>query len=193
MTLERFAFLLLVVTFGWQNIFAQQTSAQRNVPQDTIITLRRLPDAFGNGANYGVKITADGALVIERFQGFNIASTIKGNISRQKVTQLIAEFERVNYFSLKDRYAESEDGCPVVGTDQPYAVVSFQINGRKKVIVHYYGCGNRYAIKDVFPPQLFDLEKKIDEIIGTDQWLKGILNQTPKDGDYRNTKDCKGK
>ena len=119
-----------------------------------------------------MKITADGALVIEKFQDFKIVGTIKGNISCEKVAQLIAEFQKVNYFSLKDRYAEAEDGCPVVGTDQPHAIISFQMNGRKKTIAHYYGCGNRQAIGDVFPSQLFDLEKKVDEIIGTEQWLK---------------------
>lgn len=172
MILKRLSLPLLAIIFGCQPVFAQKTLVQADIPQDTVITLRRLPGVFGDRADYGLTVAADGALVLERFKNFKVVNTIKGNISCEKVAQLIAEFEKVNFFSLKDRYAEVEDGCPVVGTDQPYAIVSFQMKGRKKTIAHYYGCGNRHAIGDVFPSQLFNLEKMIDEIIGTNQHLK---------------------
>jgi hypothetical protein len=43
------------------------------------------------------------------------------------------------------------------------------MNGRKKAISHYLGCGER---GEDFPRALVSLEDKIDEIVGTRRRLK---------------------
>jgi hypothetical protein len=48
----------------------------------------------------------------------------------EKVAELIAEFEHIRYYSLKDRYAQ--DRCPGVWTDQGGARTSMTINGKAR-------------------------------------------------------------
>lgn len=170
--LRRFTLLLLSVISGWQHdVFAQETPAQKSITQDTVIELKRFADAFGNGDEYRLKITADGTVVFERFKDFKIAATVKSKISCEKLAQLISEFEKIDYFSLKDRYKSIEDGCPELWTDRAYVVTSIRINEKSKSINHYHGCMED-GFKSPYPRALAELEMKIDEIVGTKQWLK---------------------
>jgi hypothetical protein len=150
------------------------------VPQDTLITLRRFTDAFGAGVHYELTISSDGTVVFKRFRNPFVAGfdpkapppkPIRTMISVEKVAELIAEFGRINYFSLKDRYARIEDGCPGVWTDQAGAETSITINGKTKTIDHYYGCVGP-ALQQTYPLELTRLEGKIDEVVGTYEWLQ---------------------
>ncbi len=66
-----------------------------------------------------------------------------------------------DYFSLRDSYEQHHV------TDFPYAITLIRIDGREKTIRHYGA--DRTA-----PRELHELEKKIDEIAGTERWIKGI-------------------
>ncbi len=163
---------LLTVILSWQyQGFAQQSAAQQSIPQDTIIILQRFSDAFGNGVDYRLKVTADGTVFFEKFEDFKPAKTIKSRITCEKVMLLIAEFKKINYFNLKDKYEREEDGCPGVWTDRGGAMTSITINGRSKSINHYHGCTEGLP-NAIYPRELAELENKIDEIVGTKQWLK---------------------
>ena len=52
-------------------------------------------------------------------------------------------------------------------TDMPSAKTSISLNGRSKSVSHYYGCRGPEII-----PALTALERKIDEIAGTEKWIK---------------------
>jgi hypothetical protein len=88
-----------------------------------------------------------------------------------KVLELVAEVERIKYFSLKDSYATTEDGCPGAWTDQGGADISITINGKTKTIHHYHGCAYE-ALGKAYPEQLTSLENMTDEIVETERWLK---------------------
>ena len=153
--------------------------AQTTVPRDTHITLQRFSDAFGNGGFYRVIISSDGTVMIKRFKNplknwdpnAPAPQPIQTKIPIEKVAELVAEFERIKYFSLKDRYAKIEDGCPSVWTDQGGAETSITMNGKTKIVAHYNGCGQT-AFGQAYPLELTALENKIDEIVGTKEWLK---------------------
>jgi hypothetical protein len=155
------------------------SQAQTSVPPDTVITLQRFADAFNNGTDYQLTIKSDGNVVLKRFANpfvdradprARASEPIQAKIPIDKVALLVAEFERIKFFSLKDRYARIEDGCPNVWTDQGGAETSITINGKAKTIDHYYGCGEE-AFGPAYPLELTALEKKIDEVVGTKQWL----------------------
>jgi Domain of unknown function (DUF6438) len=172
MILGKFTLLLLSAVVSWQcQVFAQQAEVQVAVPQDTIITLQRFGDAFGNGTDYGLKVMADGTVVFQQVKDFKLTSPISSSISRDKMARLVTEFEKINYFSLKDRYVKAEDGCPAEWTDKGGAITSVTMNGKSKTIDHYHGCTEKMS-KSVYPKELTELENIIDEIVGTNQWLK---------------------
>jgi len=150
------------------------------VPRDTLITLQRFADAFNNGTDYKVTISSDGTVVLTRFANpfvdrsdprARASEPIKAQIPIEKVAELIAEFERIKYFSLKDRYAKTEDGCRGVWTDQGGADTSITVNGKTKTIAHYHGCSYE-PLGLAYPTELTALENKIDEVVGTCRWLK---------------------
>ena len=159
-----------------------QTSPKASVP---IITLERRTDAFGVAPAYKLSIYADGTVIYKAIphetspvyrneKKRRQRRSATGRISESDVGQLISEFERIDYRSLKDSYPMSDgfgptptEDCPVMYTDQPSASTSFAMNGKSKTVFHYLGCkGNDAAEK------LTRLENRIDEIVGTEKWLK---------------------
>jgi hypothetical protein len=123
-----------------------------------IITLERTM-CFGKCPVYTLTIYGDGTVNYEGKKHVAVMGSQMARISENKVSQLIDEFMRINYFSLKDSYTRR--GM----TDMPSAITSIRIGGREKTVHHYYG--DRTA-----PPELKELEKKIDQIAGSAMWVK---------------------
>lgn len=172
---KRISIVTIVIWF-----VAWPVHAQTSVPADTVITLQRFADAFNNGTDYRLTISSDGAVVFKRFANpfvdrsdprARASEPIQATIPVETVAALVAEFERIKFFSLKDRYAKVEDGCPAVWTDQGGAETSITIGGKTKMIAHYYGCAQQ-PFRPAYPLELTALETRIDEVAGTKQWLK---------------------
>ena len=173
--IKRTSILILILLFT-----AWTSQGQTLVPRDTVITLQRFADAFNNGTDYSLTINSDGTVIFQRFRnpsvpGFDpnapAPQPIRTTIAVENVAALVAEFERINFFSLRDRYAKIEDGCPGVWTDHGGAETSITINGKSKTIGHYHGCLEANH-GPTYPAQLTNLELRIDEVVNTKQWLK---------------------
>ena len=155
-----FSLALLAPSSGCQGAsYSAQTIILQNIPQDLKITLERT-GCFGFCPNYKLTITADGAVVFEggRF--------VKSAISQERLKQLMAEFDRVKFFSLEDDYLDDPRVCASNETDNPSAFTSIRINGKSKTVRHYHGCSGPKV-----PKEITELENKIDEIVNTAQWL----------------------
>ena len=139
---------------------------------EPIIVLERESDVFQVSPEYRLSIFEDGTVVFQGKKHVKSQEPIRARIDREQLTNLLAEFERIKFYSLRQRYSEEEDGCKLRGTDQPFATTTLNINGKKKSIVHYYGCWEEGASRVVFPQELFKLEAKIDEVVNTKQWLE---------------------
>jgi Domain of unknown function (DUF6438) len=158
---------LLGLSAGWRRAgYSGQTVIPQDVPQDLMITLERT-GCFGFCPNYKLTITADGAVVFEggRFVKQE-GATIKSAISREGLKQLIAEFDRVKFFSLEDEYMDNPRVCAEYRTDHPSAFTSIRIDGKSKTVRHYHGCSGPKV-----PKEITELENKIDETVNTAQWL----------------------
>ena len=123
-----------------------------------IITLERTM-CFGKCPVYTLTIYGNGTVNYEGKKHVTVMGSQKASISEKKVSQLIDEFMRINYFSLQDSYVRR--GM----TDMPSAITSIRIGSREKTVRHYYG--DRTA-----PPELKQLESRIDEIVGSARWVK---------------------
>jgi len=173
--------LILTVVLSMLSLFSVGIAQeQTTVPPDTLITFDRFPNAFGGGTRYTMTINSDGKVLFQRFRNPSVEQfdpkdialePIHATIPAKAVAQLVAEFERIKFFSLKDRYAKTEDGCPGVWSDQGGAEISIRINGKEKTIGHYHGCA-REGLGKAYPEDLTSLEDKIDAVVGTERWLK---------------------
>jgi len=142
--------------------YSDRTVIPQDIPPDLKITLERT-DCFGGCPVYKLTIIADGTVVFEGRRFVKQEGVTINSVSRERLKQLMAEFDRVKFFSLEDDYTETRLSCP---TDQPSAITSIRINGKSKTINHYLGC-----LEPKVPKGLTELENKIDEIVNTAQWL----------------------
>ncbi len=133
---------------------------------DDVITLERTA-CFGTCPMYKLMIASDGAVTFDGQRFTKTVGTAKGKISPSDFRNLVAEFEKINYFSLPDAFLPGTKVCPQRITDMPSANTSIKIKGKTKSVQHYYGCGDKGALA-----QLTALEKKIDEVAGTAKWIK---------------------
>ena len=125
---------------------------------ELIITLERTA-CLGECPIYTLTIHGDGTVVYEGKDFVKTKGREESIISKEKIEELILEFNRADYFSLKDNYVEH------TMTDAHSVITSITINGKVKIIEHYHG--------DLSAPEaLFLMENKIDEIVNSDQWVK---------------------
>jgi hypothetical protein len=154
---------------------AQQTAAPEAIPADTLITLERI-GCYGTCPVYKLAISADGKVVFEGKAFVKTKGRAEGRITPGQLSELIRAFNNAGYFSLNDSYAGGPaDGCPTMWTDNASAITSIRSKGRSKKIYHYYGCrelDSGYGVGKVWPQALFHLEEQIDQIVGTDKWIK---------------------
>lgn len=133
---------------------------------DDSITLERTA-CFGTCPMYTLTITSDGAVTFNGRRFTKVTGIARGKISPNDFRQLVSEFEKINYFSLPDSYTPGTPVCPQRITDMPSAITAIHFQGKVKSVSHYYGCGNAPALE-----RLTALEKKIDEVAGTQKWIK---------------------
>jgi hypothetical protein len=116
---------------------------------------------------YELTVKADGSVVFEGIDVTEVKGKVEDKISLEKVKQLMAEFQKADYFSLENSY--DYENCPKTWTDRPDAYTSIKINGKQKTIRHYLGCKEKDS--EIFPARLYELENKIDEIVETKRWV----------------------
>jgi len=128
-------------------------------PHETIITLERTI-CCGRCPVYKLTIFGNGVVMYNGLEFVAITGRHMINISEDKIQRLIAAFKKADFFSLNNNYVE------YMRIEDPFAITSLTINGRKKRVRHYHGDNSA-------PSQLGILEDEIDEIVGTDQWVQG--------------------
>ena len=159
------AVLLLIISL----VHAVRSGEQ--IPEP-IIVLERESDVFQVSPEYRLSIFDDGRVLFQGKKHVKSQEPIHTKIDKEQLAKLLTAFERINFYSLRDRYEGGNDGCGMMGTDQPYTTIRLNVGGKKKSIVHYYGCWEEGASRVVFPQELFKLEAKIDEVVKTKQWLE---------------------
>jgi uncharacterized protein DUF6438 len=131
-----------------------------------LITLERSV-CFGTCPSYIVTLESDGKVT---WQGRDFVKT-KGKatarIKPEDFNRLVKEFERIKFATLDDKYETGTRGCPESATDNPSAQTSIRMNGKTKAVLHYYGCRGPEVLRT-----LTALERKIDEVAGTEKWIK---------------------
>lgn len=138
--------------------------AQHTQPDE--ITLERTA-CYGTCPMYTLTITADGKVTFEGRRFTKVTGQATGRISKKAFRGLVAEFQKIGYFSLPDNYSPGTPQCPQRVTDMPAANTSLRLKGKIKGVAHYHGCGTSGKLQ-----QLTELENKIDEVAGTQKWIK---------------------
>ena len=133
----------------------QLTSKVENIDNVVIVLERTM--CFGMCPAYSLVVAGNGTVIYEGRYYVKVEGWRTATISQEKVKELISEFERVNFFSLKNYYADDNI------TDRSSAITSITIGEKTKTVIHYSGNYSQ-------PKELIELENKIDEITNSAQW-----------------------
>lgn len=156
-------FMMLSALTGLTCVFLVELGAgfgqqQSNVPtntaaDDVIITLERTA-CLGFCPVYTVRIDGAGRVTYNGKQHVKITGEQVAQLDPAVVQALVQEFYRAGYFALEDRYDSTI-------TDNPTTITSLTVRGQHKSIIDYVSG----------PPELKALEKRIDEVVNSNQWI----------------------
>jgi hypothetical protein len=128
------------------------------VAEDTEFTLDRT-ECFGTCPSYSVRITSSGAVAYHGRRFVRVIGDAAGQVTSDVLQRLLGDFFGARYWDLS-----VPADCPNIYTDESSASTSLTWNGRTHSVDHYHG--NVCA-----PPVLFDLEREIDDVATTGQWV----------------------
>lgn len=123
---------------------------------DLEITMERTI-CFGTCPAYRLTILGSGTVIYEGQENVQVTGRRISSIPREKVKSLVAELDRLNFFSLQD-YTR------INMTDMPSVFITVRAAGKSKMVQHYQG-------DESAPATLTALETMIDQITRSEQWV----------------------
>jgi hypothetical protein len=123
--------------------------------QGVVITLQRTV-CLGLCPSYSLTIHGDGSVDYFGREFVKVTGEQTGQVSQDKVRELVDEFYRIDFFSLKSSYDADI-------LDLPTTITSITIDGRTMRVEDRYDA----------PQALTDLEKRIDEVANSKKWVEG--------------------
>lgn len=122
-----------------------------------MVTLERTA-CYGRCPVYKVSVLRDGTVSWDGERFVKTTGKATAKLPASAMSELAKAFARAGFFALHDKY-ESYDV-----TDNPSAIVSFDDGKRNKTIRHYHGDSSS-------PKELYELEDRIDQLLGTARWI----------------------
>jgi hypothetical protein len=150
-----------------KNVNLPNQSTSQEITKDLVITLERTV-CFGTCPAYKLTVKSDGTVSFEGLEFTKVKRKVEGKITQDNLKTLVSEFEKADFFNLKDSYRLEEDGCKEVWTDNPSEIISIQSGEKSKRVLRYFGC---QKIEGNDLEKIANLGKKIDEITNSKQWI----------------------
>jgi hypothetical protein len=129
---------------------------------------------LGTCPAYRVVVHGDGTVEFNGDGYTTVKGPAKGKLSPEQMADLVAAINAVKFFALRDSFQTESDGCPSVWTCNPSMVTTIKSGPFTKTVNHYYGCSDidpDGLPRGVYPKMLTDFETRLDQIIGTEQWV----------------------
>lgn len=158
--------LLSLVLCPTSQLCAQTQQIEDSDLQGVVITLKQENHCgcINCCSEYSVSISGDGTVTYEGVAAVSVRGKQVYSIQLDQVKELVNEFFRVDYFSLKERYIAKDNGNGTFTTIDHAAPVttSIKVKGRNKTVYDFYGA----------PEKLKELEKKIYELSGVGVYVR---------------------
>lgn len=112
---------------------------------------------------YSVAIDENGTVIYNGSGGVKVRGEIVRSILVAAVRDLVADFFRINFFSLPDRYTSKKlpNGGSQTVDHSNGTTISIDIDGKKKSVYIFYGA----------PDELMDLERKLYDVTQIAQYV----------------------
>lgn len=120
---------------------------------------------------YSVSVQPDGKITFEGRQHTATKGRAEHALGKAKMEELAAAINTTKLANiLRDDYTESSGNCPDFATDMPTVNLTIESRGQKRSFKNNLGCIKQSEFV-AYPPELVELEKQIDHIIGTERWI----------------------
>ncbi|MBI5631563.1 MAG: hypothetical protein HY921_11850 [Elusimicrobia bacterium] len=126
--------------------------------RDVEIKFSRTP-CFGACPVYSIAIAGNGAVSYLGEGHVAVKGPASGRLSPDQVRRLLKALDEARFFSLQNEYTHIQI------TDAPGTVIEVISKARSKKVIHNQGDLSA-------PPALERLEDAIDEIVGSQKWVK---------------------
>lgn len=147
-------FILSLLVVSCSTSYAQK-KAKIRVGKDFSLSIEKT-SCRGTCPGYVAKIDAKGYLVYEGSRNVKNIGKFTKTLSSTQLKQLVAEFNKAQFFTLQDKY--DSDGI----ADLPVCTISYTNRGKSKTVIGRY-----------MAPEAFDtLALAIEKIMGTEGFTK---------------------
>jgi hypothetical protein len=124
---------------------------------------------YGTCAAYAITVTEDGEMVWEGKEYVKRKGTIKSRGKAQLFERALSLLESAQFRDFATRYQRVErDGCKRWVTDSPSVIIHVKTRTYEHRVSHYLGCQEFER-----ESELLNLEKALDELLSTKQWIGG--------------------
>jgi hypothetical protein len=151
----------LVISCAQSN--RRQDAWQRILAADSL-TLERTT-CFGTCPAYRLRVTRTGAVLFVSRNPDDSGRSVTDSVSPQTYTQLLEQAQMAQVLDLPEEIARDQRFCPSRATDLPSATVTIFMPGLTKRVDDYHGCF--WA-----PAALRDFERAIDQMLGSQRWVR---------------------
>ena len=165
-----FFFICLLATCGNSALQIESTNQKQQTQEAGLTLSLERTGCWKTCPIYKLIVQLNGKVLFEGIQDTETKGKAESILNKEKMTQLVAEIEKADFFALKNSYTNVSDNCPGYGTDQPTVTLYIKTEGKEKTIIHNLGCKEIGGNWKVFPQPLYKLESKIDEIVETKYW-----------------------
>lgn len=164
--LKKIATLLSLILCVVHNAPVKSQELQDSDLKDIVITMKQENHCgcIGCCSIYSVKISGDGTVEYEGIAAVSVTGKQVYSIQIDQVKELVTEFYKADFFSLKDKYTSKDNGNGTATTIDHAAPIttSLTVKGRTKSVYDFFGA----------PEKLKELEKKIYEVSGVSLYVK---------------------
>jgi hypothetical protein len=148
------------------SVFGQnEHRVNETAPSEITISMKRdgfpcgyLPakKELSNCPAYSIVIANDGMVIYEGIMGVKARGKRTFVIPTEQVKELVADFERIKFFDLQDKYTEKRlsDGSVRTIDHSNGTTITLKIGNKTKSVYNFYGA----------PEELTALQEKLDDI-----------------------------
>ena len=159
---------LIGVTFIFSGNIYGQSERRADDVGSTEITISMKRDGFPCGyvpvnekdlngcPAYSIIIAGDGTVKYEGISSVRIRGKRTFTIPAEQVKQLLADFERIRFFELQDKYTEKQlpNGLTQTIDHSNGTTITLKVGNKTKSVYNFYGA----------PKELVALQNKLDDI-----------------------------
>mgnify|MGYP000279781471 FL=1 len=132
----------------------------------------------GPAATYTVSVDETGRVEFVGERHVLTLGKVEGQISETAARDVWDALAANEYWSFLDRYLPDQlPGCPSHMTDQGSARLQVRTRDGEKQTQHYQGCTGHEDLR-----RLYMLERRIDNLLNTQQWICGLPASDPDAG-----------